>query len=466
MSRPAILAAGLLALSVAADGEQSYRVYTEHPRLWLEARRLRLLRRERERESVRWLQVESLLAAGRQPLPEEPLARALQFQVAGQEDAGRRAIAWAMARTRVSAAPDAAELRLLAVVFDWCYSLLSDAERASLVQRIARGIEAAGSAAGMKAFAGAALAAIAVADDWLGSEQSLRAAFENRWPASFLPALRGGPGFATLADAAAFLELCHAARDNLHLDLWRQAPAFFKQFPYYLLLQYYPPTLAIDSHPFRQPSEWASAASNPAAQGETARIAEMLTAAYDTNSVETQYLQGWIAHDLYRVRTPSGALYEFLWMNPYQPGLSYYNVPLLLHDRLAGRLLARSSWDDDGTWLGYSQGQVQIFADGRPSLVDPATQTAPIVFPQVAVMPVKGDASFRVQLAEGEDVFVVGLESGRTYWIRTGEGKFAPQTAEKGGILALRAPVGVETAFELKTVDPNPPPPSLQRKGR
>ena len=39
-----IVTIAVLLLPIAAQAEQSYRVYTEHPRLWLNARHLRLLR--------------------------------------------------------------------------------------------------------------------------------------------------------------------------------------------------------------------------------------------------------------------------------------------------------------------------------------------------------------------------------------------------------------------------------------
>src|SRR5262249_36591985 len=154
---------------------------------------------------------------------------------------------------------------------------------------------------------------------------------------------------------------------------------------------------------------------DPALEGELARVAEMLTVAYETNSVETQFLQGWITHDIYRLRTPTGAFYEFLWMNPYQPGLSYYNVPLHLHDETAGRLWARRSWDDDAAWVGYVNGELQLFADGQRGVVDPATQAQPIVFPHLAVAALRGDGAFKVRLAEGRDVYIVGLQPGRIY---------------------------------------------------
>ncbi|MBI3665459.1 MAG: hypothetical protein HY236_04415, partial [Acidobacteria bacterium] len=422
-------------LPIAAECEQSYRVYTEHPRLWLDTRRLRLLRRERERDSIRWQQLELLLKSGR-PLPEEPLVQALEYQVAGDEHAGRLAVNWALERTSGAEAPGWGELRLLAVVFDWCYPLIDEKDRARLAKRMARGVESGAARPGIRSFSAAALAAISLADDWPGSEAALATAFEKRWKKEFLPILQEGGGLLDApADRVAFLEMCHAAQHNLNFDLWNQAPVFFKQLPYYLLLECYPPPVTIAGHRFHQPSERFTARSDPELQGELARVAELLTSAYETNAVETQFLQGWITHDIYRLGTLSGAPYEFLWMNPYQPGLSYYNVPLYLYDEIGGRLLARSSWDDDAEWIGYFGAELQLFADGHRTLVDPKKQISPIVFPQLAVVAAAGDARFQVRLAEGDDVFVVFLEPGKTYWVKTGEAAFAPHVAGKGGIL-------------------------------
>ncbi|MBI3697494.1 MAG: hypothetical protein HY238_21995 [Acidobacteria bacterium] len=453
----------LALLAPVAECQQSYKVYTEHPRLWLDARRLRLLRRERERDSIRWQQLQLLLKS-RQPLPEEPLVRALLYQVAGEQPSGKEAVAWALKRATLAGDPDPAELRHLAVVFDWCHPLFSEAQRTKVAGRMARGVQAATGQNSMRALASAVLAAVVLADDWPGSEQALAAAFDKKWRPALLPALRESRLLDRPADRVAFLEMCYAARDNLNLDLWEQSPAFFKQFPIYLLLQYYPPPVTVAGHRFRQPSEPSTAKSDPAVEGELARVAELLAAAYETGSVETQFLQGWITHDIYRLRTLSGAPYEFLWMNPYQPGLSYYAVPLRLYDEAAGRLWARSNWDDDAAWIGYRQAELQLFADGERTVIDPSTQPAPIVFPQLAVVPAKGEVAFKVRLVEGDEVFVVGLEAGRTYWVKTGESQFVPRTAGRGGILALHASAGEETAFELKTMDPNPPPPTLEKK--
>ena len=63
----------------------------------------------------------------------------------------------------------------------------------------------------------------------------------------------------------------------------------------------------------------------------------MSLVAYDNNVVESQFIQGWVGNDAFQLRGTYGSPYEFLWANPYQPGLSYHHMPLRLHDNRAGR---------------------------------------------------------------------------------------------------------------------------------
>ena len=52
----------LLALSAAGQTtDEDFHVYKDHPRLILTAQRLKLLRRERERQSPRWQQFDALM---------------------------------------------------------------------------------------------------------------------------------------------------------------------------------------------------------------------------------------------------------------------------------------------------------------------------------------------------------------------------------------------------------------------
>src|ERR1035441_8163640 len=128
-----LLVPGWLATAGPQSGEP-VTVSTDHPRLFLRPARLRLLKRERERASARWQQFDALMA-GNAPMPEPGLAEALDYQISGNAAAGRQAVAWALG--------PGDDLRQLALVFDWCQELLSEAQRRDLAARIQKGMAAA-----------------------------------------------------------------------------------------------------------------------------------------------------------------------------------------------------------------------------------------------------------------------------------------------------------------------------------
>jgi len=81
-----IFLAGAITVSTLAaqTSDESLDIYTEHPRLFLGAQRLRLLRRERERRTTRWLQIETLMT-GKALMPEPGFANALFYQISGDK---------------------------------------------------------------------------------------------------------------------------------------------------------------------------------------------------------------------------------------------------------------------------------------------------------------------------------------------------------------------------------------------
>src|SRR5438046_1478985 len=206
--------------AVAQSQEESLRIYTEHPRLFLGQHRLKLLQKEKERRSLRWQQFE-LLTAGHAPMPEPGLAGALYYRIAGDQASGRAAVTWALGT--------GTDLRQIALVFDWCQDLLSPVQSRAIAAKLAKGIEQTGRHRSFPAPEG-----------------------EYRLPAS-----KGGG----------------------EPDVRR----------------------AIMS-----------------------RAAELAMVPFDTNAPSSQILQGWLMHDNFLLRSTLGAPYEFLWANPYHPGLSYY----------------------------------------------------------------------------------------------------------------------------------------------
>jgi len=89
-------------------------------------------------------------------------------------------------------------------------------------------------------------------------------------------------------------------------------------------------------------------------------------------------------------------------------GLSYYHVPLVYHDELFGRLYVRSSWDDDATWAGFFDGQLQLFRDGQVTVLNPEIAREPLDLVEATLF--FGRDRHRVQLPAKEvnDAFVVG----------------------------------------------------------
>src|SRR5260221_9667072 len=142
--------AGLAGAQQGHQQEEDYQVYGDHPRLYLNARRLRLLQRERERTSIRWMQFETLVA-GKAQMPEPGFAHALYFRVAKNREFGNQAVTWAL---------QSSEIRQIAIVFDWCQDLLTEPQAKQLAARLRQFLAKPAAGAGVAAMRDPALAAI------------------------------------------------------------------------------------------------------------------------------------------------------------------------------------------------------------------------------------------------------------------------------------------------------------------
>ena len=417
-------------------------VFTEHPRLFLRPQRLRLLKRERERASPRWQQLETLLVGGA-PMPEPGFAWALYFQVSGNQEFGRKAIVWALTA--------GADVRQQALVFDWCQDLLTEAQRRNLTARLAKGI-ADTADAGIPAVRSRTLAAIALYDHAPQAPQrALDATVHQWWEGRMVPALRGGKSVVARDDAYALWELLHAVRDNTNLDLRESVPSFFKDFPIEHLLSHYPATYDAAENQYRigitrktgEPDLQAAALS---------RAAELAMVALDVNAAESQVLQGWLMHDHFMLRGTYGAPYEFLWANPYQPGLSYYHVPLIYHNADFGKLFVRSSWDEDAEWFGYFDGVIQMFAQGRLTPLSAQLNSPPVSLQEAMICFAGRARKFHFTLDEEEAVFILGLEPGRTYQVEIDDEEIFEAATDRGGILELDMPRGKPAGVRIKEI--------------
>lgn len=123
-------------------------------------------------------------------------------------------------------------------------------------------------------------------------------------------------------------EILHAIRDNVNIDLRDDVPKYFKELPSYHLHAHYPAAFPAAENEFRVPIYDCEGEPDLRA-AVLSRAADFAMVAFDTNALENQFLQGWLIHDRFLMKGMFGIVYEFLWANPYQPGLSFYHVPLL-----------------------------------------------------------------------------------------------------------------------------------------
>jgi hypothetical protein len=457
MMRPVVLGILVAALSPAAGRGQAAGaadpvvVSGEHPRLFLRAARLRLLRRERERRSMRWQQLDALIS-GNAPMPEPGFAQALYYQVSGERAAGRRAVDWALR---------ASDLRQMALVYDWCQDVLSPAESGQLALRIARRIMDTAPLDSIPTVRSRVLGAVALFDESpAGAEdlpqKELDHDVHSWWEGRLAPALAAGRAAVPRDDAYAMMELLHALADCARLDLRESAPAYFAEFPIEHLMSYYPaPYHMAEGDIYLGATRHTGEPDLNAAV--FSRAAELAMVAYDVNAPSTQLLQGWLMHDRFQLRTPLGAPYEFLWANPYQPGLSYYQVPLVSYNPSSGRLFVRSSWEDGAQWFGAFDGAMQLFRDGRVTTLDPHTAAEPLMLEAAAICFAGPDGKqhgqWRVTLEEEQPVFVVGLEPRRAYLVEADDEEMYEATADPTGILQLDdVPHGRTTGVRLRAV--------------
>ena len=430
--RPAILGFLLAGCLFGQAIEEDYRVYNDHPRLFLTAQRLRLLKRERDRDSMRWHQFALLVRAAAQ-MPEPGFSLGIYYAITGDTAFGKRAVDWA--------AGTATDLRQLAMVYDWCQPVMSPAQSKALAAKIRRMIESPPSDT-PAARRDRVLAAIALTEEGQHGEESvLRETVQKWWRAGLAPKLAAGVTAIPHDELYALLELMHAVRDNTKVDLREDAPEYFKELPKYQILGNYPAPLAAPENEYRIPV-YKGSVEPDVDRAALARAAGLSMVAFDNNAFENQYLQGWLIQDRFMMQGIFGVTYEFLWANPYQPGLSYFQLPVVYHDAHSGTLFVRSNWEDEAVWFGLYQGEAQLFQDGKITVLNQSTPPAgskpnPIAIGDATVLMGRNSMRFSV---EGGMTLVVGLKARRRYLIETDDEELRELETDRVGTLVLDFP--------------------------
>ncbi len=433
-----------------SPADEDYHVYTDAPRLLLTKQRIRLLQRERDRHSVRWAQFDSLISGGA-PMPEPGFAGALYYQVAKDPAAGKRAIEWALN------ADAQRDLRQLALVFDWCGPLMTKTQSDKIGEKIERGITAADSAKAaakdpakeMAAQNARTLAAIAIADRLPDHGNAILSdVIQQWWRGEVVKRIKAGKPAAPREQLYAMYEMMHAIRDNLKIELRESAPTYFKTLPIDELAGHYPPALSTPENEYRI-GIYVREGDPDVDQAAMGRAAELALVAYDDNALESQFVQGWLMQDRFVMQSGLGCVYEFLWANPYQPGLSYFHVPLVFHDAATGHIFARTSWDDDATWLGYFDGNLQLFKDGKIQSLRPGAAIKPVKIGDALMLSADSKDAFRFQ-ANAEAVFVLNLSPRTVYEVEVDDEELAEAETDAGGTLVLSFPEGTDAGVRIR----------------
>jgi hypothetical protein len=429
--------------AAAQSTDEDLKVYSDAPRLLLTKQRLRLLQREKDRDSARWQQFDSLITGGA-TLPEPGFAWALHYKVTGQAGSARKAIEWALSA-------QGTDLRQLAFVYDWSAPVLTMSQTGQLAQKIQRALQspAADSAAAQDA---RALAAIAVADSLPDQgEKILKTVVDDWWQAKRLKNLQSGRLPFAREETYSVYELFHVLRDNTKIDLRENNAEYFQKFPLDHLASHYPPPFTAPEGEYRVPAYTANGEPDLNASA-LSRAAELAMVAYDSNDRNVQFVQGWLMDDHYVMRSALGAPYEFLWANPYQPGLSYEKLPLFFHDAKTGRVFARTSWEDDATWIGYFDGQLQMYRDGKVQVLKSGAAMKPVRVGEAMLLtapPVSQDGTRRLT-AECETVVLFGLSPNAHYDVEVDDQELWDEQTDAGGTLVVSLPAETQPGIRIR----------------
>ena len=440
MARVAMLGLMLVLGLLGQSSDEDFKIYTESPRLYLRAQRARLVKREKERDSIRWRQFNQLVDGGA-PMPEPGFAYALYYFVTGDLSYARRAIEW-------GAAPAAADVGQLAVVYDWCQAAMTPPQKSAIFNKLKRVASATGLPKNTLAARDRVLAATAISTEEPElAERSNRLTVRDWFRGKVVPSLKEGVNLIGRDEMHLLYQIMHVLRDNTSIDLREDAKEVFKDLPVWHLLSHYPATYPTPENEYRIPV-YTGTGEPDIRVATLSRAAEMMMVAYDNNAIESQYMQGWLMQDRYLLRSTFGIPYEFLWANPYQPGLPYFKLNPFFHDKNRGILFVRSSWEDDARWFGYFEGQIQLFEDGQVRKAKLDAFEKPFQMGESVIRAAHDKDSFKAGSEEGPSaVFFLGLKPREVLEVEADDEEMEEVTADPGGILVLQyhpqPPMGV-----------------------
>jgi hypothetical protein len=123
-------------------------------------------------------------------------------------------------------------------------------------------------------------------------------------------------------------------------------------------------------------------------------------------------------------------------------------MPLVFHDAVSGHVFARSSWDEDATWIGFFDGHLQLFRNGRIETLRAGATFPPIRIGDAVLM--KGtDPEWKFR-ADGEALFVLGLTPKTPYDVEIDNEELTERQTDTGGTLVISLPPGLDLGARIK----------------
>ncbi len=404
---------------------------------------------------MRWEQLDRLLRGGLE-MPEPGFAWALDYQVTGDAASAKHAIDWALGPSGTS------DLRQLALVFDWCQDALTATQKTSIAARIRSQLALPSANAALAVWRGRILAAIAISEtDPDFSATVLREAVTDWWRKRFAPELGTPAAYIDGGGVFPLVEILHAVRDNLIIDLRDARVEWFENLPNFHVASHYPAPYPAAENEYRIPAYLGTG--EPDLNGAAlSRAAGFALVAYDNNATPAQFLQGWLIQDRFLLRGAFGSPYEFLWANPYQPGLSYTHLPLVFHDKSTGALFIRATWEENSPWFGVVHGQRQLFADGAVTVLSGTAEAGNGKFRGLNAFDLGPAAVVLASAAKTfpaghQSIFVVGLKPGAAYEVETDDEEMRELKTDIGGTLEIRFPKAREARVRIRpSASPEP----------
>jgi len=319
--------------------------------------------------------------------PQRGFELALYYAVTHDQKRGREAILWALAHH--------CERRQEALVRVWSADLISEAERKSLDAPCV--------------FAGTGnIDTIQLARDGLfeavgkGERESQYAA--RAWR-GIVDELRHGR-LANADSLYAAIEFIDAVRTNEGIDLRQDDPTFFSKLPAEYLLSLEPAKVV---HP-----DWM------------AHIAALAYVGLDPNLAGSQYLQSWAMQDSQMLRDGPGVAFEFLWGDPYLPGIGYEDLSPWIYDADRG-LRARTDWSPNACWI-------EVARWGSPQVNCPrGWEQRAMAFGQLMLVPLKEVCVEAPRPKSDEAVIISGLRPQEALTFLEGK-KIESATADAAGL--------------------------------